>query len=254
MRGAWILICAAGCGRIGFDGLLGGGDDAPTGDAPADPDLLVHLTFDDASAGDAAGLLAPPSCDPGRCPSAVPGRIGNALAFDGVDDYLQFASPAALDFGGAGQPFSIALWFFATDLTPPTQRVLAAQATDGGQVSYQLAYEDIQGGGALDLVWKVCATGCLSEPFAIADDIPMLGRWVLLVATWDGTDTNLYLDAQLVASTPKPGIDYDGFPFMVGADYETGGSIEDSFAGSLDDLQIYRRALSIADQQKLLAQ
>lgn len=249
-----LVLALAACGRIGF-GQTTSGDAADGSDSVvADPDLIVHVTFDGTTMpSDGAGLLGAVSCVSSRCPGSVPGRIGNAAAFDGVDDYLLFSSVAALDFGAAGQPFSISMWYRAADLTPPTQRVLLAQSTDNGSVSYQLSFEPWQAGTALDLVWKVCATDCQSGMFAVASDLAALDRWTLVVGTWDGNITRLFVDAQLIATMPKAQIAYDGFPFMIGADYETGGSIQDTFDGLIDDLRVYRRELTVAEQQQLLA-
>ena len=262
-----VLLGASACGRLGFDAISAddagidvdgatASDAAMALDSGVDPDLVVWLEFDgDPTAGvvDSMATLPDGSCAPQRCPNTVPGLFGNAAQFDGVDDYLQFDSAATLDFGGTGEAFSVTLWYRATDLTPPLQQVLMAQSTDGGSVSYQLSFEPWQDGPELDLVWKVCETDCQSGQFAVAGDLASVQRWVFIAGVWDGTETRLYVDSTLIASMPKTTITFDGFPFMVGADYETGGSIEDTFNGLIDDLRIYRRALSVKEQQALMA-
>lgn len=249
----WVLSLM-GCGRIGFGELATPPlENDGSVDAAPDPDLIVHVTFDDVTGGDRENLVGVPTCSAARCPTLVSGQIGNALRFDGIDDYLQFASVPALDFGTTQQAFSISMWYRADDLTPPTQRVLMAQATNDGQVSYQLSFEDTGGAAALDLVWKVCEADCQGETIAVAQDLAALDRWTFVTATWDGTQAQLFVDAQLVQSVAKAGINYDAAPFMIGSDFEGGGSIEDSFAGDLDDLRIYKRVLSTTEQATLLA-
>lgn len=256
------LLLASACGRIGFDPIsqLDDGGTAidaatPIEDGAVDPDLLVRITFDDdpnLGAADQQGLLQAGLCTPPRCPVSAPGIIGSSYQFDGVDDYVQFATVAALDFGKQSQPFSVSLWYRAADLTPPVQQVLMAQSEGSGSVSYQLSFEPVQDSGALDLIWKVCEGGCQSGLFGVAPDLANLETWIFVVGTWDGSITRLFVDAVEIASVPKATIAFDGSPFMVGADFEAGNSIEDTFNGAIDDLRIYGRALSQAEQMQLL--
>ncbi len=138
------------------------------GDAAPDPDLLVYSCFDGdplVTTSDSRGLLDSGTCSLDRCPTATTGVVGGAYLFDGVDDYILVPSNPLLDFGDQGQPFSVSMWYRAADLTPPAQQVLMSQSTTGGSVSYQLSLEPWQAGSALDLVWKVCETGCQSGAF-----------------------------------------------------------------------------------------
>jgi len=262
-----LLGCIVGaallnCGRLGYDPDQSDGDAAAidadplaidaTTDGSIDPDLLVWLTFESDPVNgtpDLRGLLADGSCVPPRCPTSSVGIIGNAYNFDGTDDYIQFNTVSALDFGNTGQPFSISFWYRAVDLSPPLQQVLMAQSTTGGSVSFQLSFEVWEGGTPMDLVWKVCESDCQSGSFAVAADLNTVSERIFVVGTWDGTTTRLFIDAQLVASMPKSRIAFDGNPLMVGADLEGGNSIEDTFNGAIDDFRIYRRALSQEEQQ-----
>jgi hypothetical protein len=261
----FLLASSAGCGRLLYepgersaddDGGVSNGDSGSSADAAPDPDLLVAIGFDGDPAvatPDGQGLLSAGTCTAGRCPSQTTGVVGGAYLFDGVDDYIQFDTSTLLDFGSLSQAFSVVLWYRALDLTPSAQQVLMAQSTAGGSVAYQLSFEPWQAGAALDLVWKVCQTDCQSAEFAVADDLDDLDEWLLVVATWDGSVTRLYIDAVEIASQPKSMITFDGSPLMVGADYETGGSIEDTFNGAIDELAIYTRVLSADEQAQLLS-
>jgi hypothetical protein len=263
-----LLLCSSlallSCGRIGYE-PVSGDDDSGTGsdiidasplpDALPDSTLLVWITMSGNPATgviDRQGLLAPGSCVTGRCPMSVAGQIGTALRFDGVDDYLEFATNDALDFGQGSQPFTVSLWYRAADLTPPAQQVLMAQSTAGGGVSYQLSFEAWQGGNALDLVWKVCESDCQSALFAVSPDHTDLDEWIFIAGTWDGSVTRLYVNAEEIAAVPKSLIAFDGGALMIGADLEVGPSIEDSFNGAIDDFRIYSRALSAADQMTMM--
>lgn len=260
------LVALAGC-RLAPEPpeQAGGGDAAPVIDAPesidapdaADPDLLVHLELDAAANGatDSAGTLAAGSCADPRCPGSEPGVFGNAAAFDGDDDFIQFATVDALDFGAAAQPFTVTLWYQAAGFTSPIQQVLMAQSVGGGQVAYQLSFEQIGGDDvAMDLVWKVCAVNCTSETDAVALDLAAVGEWVFVAGVWTGSQIELYVDGTFRAEVERNGVIFDGSPFMVGADFESGGVIEDTFNGAIDDLRIYKRALTEAEIGALRAE
>jgi hypothetical protein len=81
--------------------------------------------------------------------------------------------------------------------------------------------------------------------------LAVTNEWIFVAGTWDGTTTRIFVNAQEMASMAKSTIAFDGNPFMVGADFEGPGNITDTFNGAIDDLRIYRRALSQAEQQAL---
>jgi len=260
-RVRWFLLIPAlvGCGHLGFDRADAdpGGPDAAGDAAALDPDLLVWLPLDDdpqAGVIDRAGTLGSGKCDAGPCPALVPGRLGGAYDFRGTagGGAIRFDSTPLLDFGRRGQPMSVALWYRTRSISP-RQQVAFAQPIAGGQVAYQIALEDLVLDGKLDVVFKVCATGCDNEAFTYANDGAELDVWRLVVGVWDGATSRLYIDGALRDTQPKSTIVFDGSPLYIGADLEVAG-VEDVFEGLLDDVRVYKRALSVADQQALLAQ
>ena len=52
-------------------------------------------------------------CTGSACPSSVPGRIGNALGFDGIDDALTVPADASFNWGSSDS-FSVELWMKAS--------------------------------------------------------------------------------------------------------------------------------------------
>jgi len=230
------------------------GDTSPRDSGPLDPDLVVWLPLDEDPAmgtTDVLGVLQNPRCDAGMCPVSAPGVFGNAYELDGVDDFLLFDSSTDLDFGATGQPFSVSVWY-RTRSRGLAQQVLFAQATTGGDVAYQISFEDLSSGGTYDVVWKVCEADCTIETFAQLVDGVELDVWRFAVGVWTGTESILYVDGIERVRVPTAGVKFDGAPFMLGADYESGGSIEDSFDGFIDDLRIYRRVLTVDEQADLM--
>ena len=258
------ILIGCGCGRLGFDSPTDASlasvdarvneDSATFIDASIpDADLLVWLRFDDPTIPglDTLHTLEPGTCEDGGCPTMTNGIDGMALRFDGVDDALLYESVNALDFGERDQPFSISLWYRADDLTPPGQQVLMAQSRGQTQVSFQLAFENVQLEPELDLVWKVCESQCLSGSFATDPDVVELPAWTLIVGTWDGQTTRLYVNAAEIDSAEKDSINFDGSPLIIGADLE-GGVLADFFRGSMDDFRITERVLSVAEQGQMI--
>jgi len=127
------------------------------------------------------------------------------------------------------------------------------QATTGGDVSFQLSFEDLFASGTYDVDWKVCQADRPSETFADFVDGVEVGEWHFAVGVWTGAQSILYLDGVERAGTRTAGVKFDGSPFMLGADWESGGSIEDTFDGVIDDLRICRRVLGVAEQLALMA-
>jgi hypothetical protein len=80
-----------------------------------------------------------------------------------------------------------------------------------------------------------------SSKALVSDSIVTTGNWVNLTATNDGTTTRLYVNGQLQKSYPEKLL--------------TGGSdfviANKNFAGSIDDVRVYSRALSAAEVQAI---
>ncbi|MBL7811401.1 MAG: T9SS type A sorting domain-containing protein [Bacteroidetes bacterium] len=75
------------------------------------------------------------------------------------------------------------------------------------------------------------------------------GQWHHVVMTYDGTDLKLYLDSQLMNSSAVSGlIDYSGMNAEIHIGHHANGY---GFKGFIDDVAIYRRALSIAEIKQL---
>ncbi len=178
--------------------------------------------------------------------------LGGAYEFDGIDDYLIFDTSPTLDFGGSGQPFTATVWYNARD-GGPAQQVVYAQATDSGDISFQVSFEDLLGGGTYDVVWKVCASSCPSENFATWVGGVDLNEWRFVAGVWTGSESILYVDGVEQARASTADVKFDGSPFMVGADWESGGSIEDFYEGLIDDLRVYRGALTVDEQRAIMS-
>lgn len=87
------------------------------------------------------------------------------------------------------------------------------------------------------------------------DEVPT-GRWVHLTGTYDNSALKLYVDGRLVQSSPCtiPIRFHDGNPLVIGGNTNTQGKKwVDCFEGRIDQVRLYRRALTEAEVAKLAA-
>jgi hypothetical protein len=254
MRWVWVVLLATACGRVGFDSLLptgsgdGGLDDGASGDGvradgsfPAG--LVVWYPMEETMPVDVInGEVG--ACGGTSCPSITPGYSGNALSFDGSNDCIAITDYAALD---QATP-TIALRAF-----------LATSAQDTAIVSkrYDILTSNYNswelGAGAVDSL-DVTTT----HPTVTNDQIStpngdlVVGTWQHLAITWDGGTKRVYVDGVMRAQRAiGSGLSYDTNNAYIGCD-DNGGPVR-FYRGVIDDVQIYDRALTLAEIAALSA-
>ncbi len=192
------------------------------------PDPIAHWALDDGagceaidSAGVHRGSLSP-SCPAGSA-AWTAGRFGSALAFDGIDDTVVTGRSAALD---GPSEITIAAW-----IRHPVTLVsrVIADKRDGLNDGYGLFVRHSE------TLFMQVNNATFSGSAIIAD-----GTWHHVAGVYDGSDMVLYVDgtedarltigSQTLATTA---------PLTLGS-----GISSDVFAGTLDAVRIYDRALS----------
>ncbi|HJT81552.1 MAG TPA: LamG-like jellyroll fold domain-containing protein, partial [Chthoniobacterales bacterium] len=165
------------------------------------------------------------------------GRVGQAFALDGGNDYVNIPDSASL------QPTSITLegWFnFSSSGGNPhlISRTIGTQFYN----SFVLWLNSgTLRGGIGDSAGNGNGVGV---PFS-----PVAGRWYHIAFTFDDTAkrATLYLDGAVVATNVSAGsIQYDNHPVLLGGDIDF-GSATNFFNGRIDEAAIYNRALSTAE-------
>jgi hypothetical protein len=192
-------------------------------------------------------------------PSYVTGRIGNAIYFDGSDDYVVVQDHPGIEF--TGESFSISLWL-NSDYTANPKEFLICNGTNGSEFVGQGA---IPGATGKRYVLKFDSG---QFRFLIDDDVTKTncnigyenyatGDWVHVTAVCDRDDNELrlYRDGLLDATTSNVttgDINSPGEPLYIGAKQQESADvnlpadapIDHFFQGPLDDVRIYAYTLS----------
>jgi hypothetical protein len=200
----------------------------------AEIEVALQLDFDEASgqtASDASGngndaRLGSSAGADNADPVWVAGTSGNALQFDGSNDYIEVADAPSLDMPGS---FTVAAWV----------RVEAGAGTgtlvskgDSGERTVRIR---IVSGTDIEFRWDTTSgsSRTLSATDAIADD-----AWHHIVCTYDRAagENRIYVDAELAASGSATGTPAaNAAPLHIGA--RDAGSLQNFLEGAVDAFQ-----------------
>ncbi len=189
-------------------------------------------------------------------PTPVTGVVSNALSFDGVNNFLMVLDHPEVDFAGAcGLPgvedFTIDLWVkFDSDtaLLPILDKRVTGSV--GGQVcarGYALA---IQGGR---LVFQMAdGAGSACQTTYAGTSILATGLWHFVAVSVPrcqaAGNAFLYADGKIDgAFAPRTGSIENTNSLFIGRNAEPGATGFTYFAGCMDELEIFKRALSKAE-------
>ncbi len=165
------------------------------------------------------------------------GRYGSALSFDGVNDWVTVADSNSLDLTAG---MTLEAWVRPSALGG--WRTVVFKERTGGVV-YGL-YADQAGGRPLGEVFigsERSATGTATLP---------LNAWTHLATTYDGSVLRLYVNGTLASSTAVTG----AMAASTGVLHLGGNSVwGEWFAGLIDEVRVYDRALSGSEVQQDMA-
>jgi PKD repeat protein len=167
------------------------------------------------------------------------GRFGNALKFDGINDWVTVNDSASLDLSSN---MTLEAWVYPQQSMPNDWRTVIMKEQTGGAVYNLNATNDtnLPGFSFYDGVWH-----SLNGPEPLS-----LNQWTHLVATYDGNVQRLYINGVMVASRNQTGL----IPISDGALRIGGNSIlGEFFQGYIDEVRIYNRALSAEEVSSNMA-
>jgi hypothetical protein len=252
------LLVLAACGRVGFDPFAArddGGDGirpdiTPIDVVPLDSSLPAGLIawypFDDTATNTAdviGGVNG--TCAAGECPVQTTGHHGNAFAFDAGDDCIEIPDLGQLSI----QAYTISIWV-RQDVSDNCSAI-AKRVDISGTVlnSWQLETNTGQ---------QIAATMNSGQTSNAKMTSPtntlLIGQWQHVALAVGNGNRVLYYDGTSVANTLWTTTSYDTNSIWVGCDDNGSGGIALHWNGALDDLQVYNRALSVAEVQALASQ
>lgn len=160
------------------------------------------------------------------------GVAGNALGFDGIDDYVEVATTPWL---AAPSAFTLTAWVNVVQWSKPGSSIDYIISTEGkGARGYLLRYRS---GGIPDLT-----LGTSGWRSALSTKTATLGQWHHMAGTFDGQTAKVFLDGEIAGEEPIPvPIVASNIPFRIG---QSAHSKDRGVHGRIDEVAVFNRALS----------
>jgi hypothetical protein len=164
-----------------------------------------------------------------------PGSLGNALAFDGIDDYVACGTDSSLDLGSGDGTFG--MWIKTTE-TGVANSILMKGAGGAGQKRY--SFFTLPGNFA-----QVQIDDNTSIKKVDGSDVTITdGTWHLIVGVRDGNNLRLYVDGSEDSASPTDITGYgdidDTEPLTIAAQNLTGSQGDSAFfEGDVDDVAVW---------------
>ena len=199
------------------------------------PGLVAAYGFDEAS-----GATVTDASGNGRTGTltgatrTTSGRFGGALSFDGINDWVTVPDNNALDLTTG---ITMSAWVNPTAIGSAFRTVLMKERPGG--LIYTLYAGDGTGkaSGHVFTSSEQRVNGTVNTP---------VGSWTHLATSWDGTTLRLYVNGVQAATRAVSGT----LRTSTG-ELRIGGNAvwSEWFAGRIDDVRLYSRALSVAEIQ-----
>jgi len=187
-----------------------------------------------------------------RTVSTSIGKLGQALNFDGSDDYVDAGDSSSLSFDRTN-PVSFAFWMKTA--TTNTQVLIDKFITTGISISVGNT-----GTGIWFMTWRNSAGTNELQRRSSSNTGVTDGKWHYITITYTGSSSAsgllMYIDG--VSSALTTTVDNltstvdNNASFAIGARQSSVGAVP--FNGSIDDIRIYNRALSQAEISRLYGQ
>ncbi|MCK4294894.1 MAG: LamG domain-containing protein [Planctomycetes bacterium] len=218
---------------------------------------ILHLTMDDNASNptvldSAASQHNQTFLDPGGNPNtnahSVPGAVGSALAFDGVDDCINLGNTFANDVLAAGHDFTVALWAkFGTDPFPSDWREFLSKYYNAS--SSDTGFHMLMDSTDNRIICRFCFSdgSAFSRSFANSND----DTWHHYALVRQGATVSVYRDGTVEGSQTNAIGNEDlsnASNFYLGREqWESHGYAKTV----LDDFRVYDRALTEEQIQEL---
>ena len=207
------------------------------------PDMAGNIAYDRSGQGNNGTLT--------NGPARAPGKVGQALNFDGSNDYVTMGD--VLDFERT-DPFSISVWYKANFISPTAQyRIIAKQNNAGVYEGYGL---QIRGDVTNDPFRFALNNNSGSNQIQVDWPRPNNTNWHHVVLTYTGSSVASGMQGYVDGVAQTMTVVTDNLtattlttrPFNIGS-WDNGGS--SWFDGLIDEVRVYNRALSPDEIKRL---
>ena len=166
------------------------------------------------------------------------GKIGQALNFDGSNDFVNVAD-SPFDFTG---DFSISAWVYPENIAAGLHIVSKYEAG-----AYALTTSEAGFASKFNFVVR----DGTSAKFAATNNVGNNNTWHHLVGAVSGTSVKLYLDGvlQTTQGTLVSAVSTTNYPLSIGVN--PGATYANFFDGRIDEVRVYNRALSANEVNRL---
>ena len=231
---------AATRAKEGVSAALGGGD------AGISDGLVAYWKMDEVSWDGTTGEVLDYSGNNNHGTAqadadTIAGKFGSGGTFDGTGDLVNCGNDSSLDITSA---ITISAWINA-DTTVDSQRVVDKLRND----AYALRLSDDGSLAVMELAGEFGGVDQTPGNSSI-DNFITLGEWTHVSVTYDGAIIRYYVDGMPAGSaepSPAGDIGTSTVDMAIGARYD--GVYE--FAGEIDEVRIYNRALSANEVKQL---
>jgi hypothetical protein len=207
--------------------------------APAAAGLVAHYTFDESDPANLTDLSGRGNHGVITGAVRVGGISGNALQFDGVNDWVTVADSASLDLSTA---LSIEAWVKPAASSGNWRTVVLKERIDG--LAYSLyAHDGAPLAGGTNVPAGYVHIGTADLPVRGAAALP-LNAWSHIALTYGAGSERFYVNGVEVDSRALTGTTATtAQPLRIGGNSIWG----EFFSGLIDEVRIYNRALSGAE-------
>lgn len=175
-----------------------------------------------------------------------PGMVGQGFLFDGVDDHVSVPN-----FITSTNTFTFDLWMRIDSFTDPFYMAPICQAD--ASIPPGPGFFCVYTGNAADS-FGITGSWTDGTPFDLRTNIPFgAGVWRHIAFTYDGTTLKQYVDGQVQNQAAFSGKSIGNTqPLLLGKGYAYPGSLVTThFAGTLDEVEYFQRALAGNEIQAL---
>jgi len=179
------------------------------------------------------------------------GKIGQALSFDEVNDYVTVPD---FDYTNDSDEFSLNFWFKIADVAGSAYQYIYSHGTVTADNSLNVYFSETDEGAGGEELRTWIALGDSTEWYSVSDPDYVDGQWHMYTITVSSVNgAAIYVDANSILTNPNlkgssmnPASSiYIGGRNDLNADRYYGNSSTDD--GLLDDVRLYDRALSQTD-------